>query len=53
MSHRTSIGYSAFLAVVVLSLVSAHNAIAQEIVRPNIVFIFADYMGYSDIFGTL
>lgn len=49
MSNRSSIRYSAFVAVVALSLVTACDAIAQDSVRPNIVFIVADYMGYSDI----
>ena len=49
MSNRSSIRYSAFVAAVALSLVTACDAIAQESVRPNIVFIVADYMGYSDI----
>lgn len=49
MSNRTSIRYSALVAVVALSLVLTRNAIAEDFVRPNIVFIVADYMGYSDI----
>ncbi len=49
MSDRTNIRYSAYLAVLALSLVSARDAIAQDAVRPNIVIIVADYMGYADI----
>ena len=49
MSNRTSISYSAFVVVVVVSLASSIDAIAEDFVQPNIVFIVADYMGYSDI----
>lgn len=49
MKNLNGIGYRAFLAVVALSLTSARESIAQEFDRPNIVFIVADYMGYSDI----
>jgi arylsulfatase A-like enzyme len=36
-------------AVVGLSLVAARDAHSQDSIRPNIVLIVSDYMGYSDI----
>ena len=48
MNNRSSKRYGAFAVVAALSLVTVRDAIAQDSVRPNIVFIVADYMGYSD-----